>query len=455
MKAGRLLRSATVRLALFYAVVFGGSALAVLGFVYWSTAAYMARQADQTIEAEIGSFAERYGTGGLAGVTALIQERLSRRPAGAWIYLLVDPDLEPVVGNLRSWPRAEPDAGGWLAFQLEDAAREGEIHGARARTFRLQSGYLLLVGRDMHDLESVQRLIRRTTISGLLVAALLALVGGAVTTWTTLRRIGVINATVAEIMAGDLSRRIPADDTGDDFSQLVGNLNRMLDRIESLLDGVRQVSDNIAHDLRTPLARLRNRLDGLARDDAPETRREAAEGAIREADGLLATFSALLRIASIESGARRSGFERVDLAELAEDVVELYEPLAEERTQRLTLEAPRRPVVEGDPELLSQALANLVDNALKYTPREGAVEVVVDASEGAPSVTVSDSGPGVPAAEREAVFRRFYRLDASRSSPGSGLGLSLVAAVARLHHLDIRLEDRSPGLRVVLRWPTA
>jgi signal transduction histidine kinase len=453
VRATRLLRSAAFRLALLYAVVFGGSVLVVLGFIYWSTAAYMARQADQTIVAEVDSFAERYRVSGLSGLTALIQERLSRRPAGASIYLLVEPDLSPVIGNLRSWPRVTPDAEGWLVFRLESAA-EGEIHGARARTFRLRGGYQLLVGRDMHELESIQRLIRQAVVSGLMIAALLALVGGLVTSRTTLRRIGVINETVAEIMSGDLSRRIPDDDAGDDFSHLVDNLNRMLDRIETLLEGVRRVSDSIAHDLRTPLARLRNRLDELRRDEAPrETRRDAVESAIREADGLLATFSALLRIAAIESGARRSGFERVGLASLAADIVELYEPLAEERGQRLTLRTPRRPVVEGDPELLSQALANLTDNALKYTPEGGSVEVLVNASDHGPSVAVSDSGPGIPAAEREAVFRRFYRLDTSRSSPGSGLGLSLVGAVAKLHHLEVRLEDRGPGLRVVLQWP--
>jgi signal transduction histidine kinase len=453
-----VLRSATFRLALLYAVVFGGSVLLVLGFVYWSTAAYMARQADQTIEAEIGSFAERYRTSGLGGLTALIQERLSRRPAGASIYLLVGPDRSPVIGNLRGWPRVTPDAGGWMVFRLEDATVQDDpqIHGARARSFRLRGGYQLLVGRDMHEVESIQSLIRRATISGFLIAALLALVGAAVTSRSMLRRIGAINTTVAEIMAGDLSRRIPADGAGDDFSQLGDNLNRMLDRIEDLLEGVRQVSDNIAHDLRTPLARLRNRLDELRRDDAPpEARRETVEGAIREADGLLATFGALLRIARIESGARRAGFEPVDLARLAADVVDLYEPLAEERGQTLTLRTPARPLVKGDPELLSQALANATDNALKYTPEGGSVEVVVDTSGGSPAVTVADTGPGIPEAEREAVLRRFYRLDASRSSPGSGLGLSLVAAVAKLHEAELRLEDGRPGLRVVLQWPPA
>ena len=456
MRATRLLRSATFRLALLYAVVFGGSVLIVLGFIYWSTASYMLRQADQTIEAEIGSFAERYRASGRAGLTALIQKRLSRRPAGASIYLLAAPDLTPLAGNLGGWPRVEPDVEGWLVFRLGDATSQGdpEIHGARARSFRLRGGYQLLVGRDMHELESMQRLIRQATIWGLVMAALLALVGGVVTSRTSLRRIGAINTTVAEIMAGNLSRRIPADDTGDDFSQLVDNLNRMLERIESLVEGVKQVSDNIAHDLRTPLARLRNRLDGLLKDKSlAESRREAVEGAIREADGLLGTFSALLRIARLESGARRSGFERIELVSLAAGVVEYYEPLAEERGQTLALRTPSRPVVLGDPELLSQALANLTDNALKYTPAGGAIEVVVDTAGGGPSVSVADTGPGIPEWEREPVFRRFYRLDSSRSSPGSGLGLSLVEAVAKLHQLEIRLEDNRPDLRAALQWP--
>jgi signal transduction histidine kinase len=451
----RLRRSATFRLALLYAVVFGASILVVLGFVYWSTAAYMSRQADQTIEAEIGSFEERYRTSGLAGLTALIRERLSRRPAGSSIYLLVAPDRTPVIGNLRSWPRVEPDREGWLVFRLEDATVRGDpqIHGARARSFRIRGGYQLLVGRDMHELESIQRLIRQATVSGLLIAALLALVGAVVTSRSMLRRLGTINATVDDIMTGDLSRRIPDDGAGDEFSQLVDHLNRMLERIEALLEGVKQVSDNIAHDLRTPLARLRNRLDELDQDGDRQDRQEVVESAIREADGLLATFGALLRIARIESGARRSGFESVDLASLAREVGELYEPVAESRGQTLSLQTPDQLVVQGDPELLSQALANLTDNALKYTPEGGAIEISVQSDAGAPRVTVADTGPGIPEDERGSVFQRFYRLDTSRGSPGSGLGLSLVGAVAKLHEIQVRLEDGRPGLRVSLEWP--
>jgi len=456
VRATRLLRSATVRLALLYAVLFGGSVALVLGFVYWSTASWMLRQADQTTEAEIESFDERYRVAGLAGLTALIQERLSRRPAGASIYLLAAADGTPIIGNLEGWPAVTPDAEGWIVFRLGEATPRGdpEVHGARARSFRLRGGYQLLVGRDMHELESIQRLIRRATIAGLAIAAVLALGGALITSRSSLRRIGAINATVADIMAGDLSRRIPADGAGDDFSQLVDNLNRMLERIESLLDGVRQVSDNIAHDLRTPLARLRNRLDELQKETAGGTGSESVEQAIREADGLLATFGALLRIARIEAGARRSGFVPVDLAALAKDVVELYEPVAEESSRSLGLDARASPVVQGDPELLSQALANLVDNALKYGADGAPVDVQVAEVEGAPRVTVSDAGPGIPEAERTSVFRRFHRLDSSRASPGSGLGLSLVAAVAGLHRIEVRLGDAGPGLRAELRWPT-
>ena len=280
MRATRLLRSAGFRLALIYAVVFGGSALLVLGFVYWSTASYMSRQADAAIEAEIEVLAGRYRVSGVAGLTSLIRERLQRRPAGSSIYLLATQERSPLIGNLGSWPGVEPNALGWLVFRLGDATTSGdpEIHGARARSFRLQGGYQLLVGRDMHELESIQSRIRRATASGLAIALVLALVGGAITSRTSLRRIAAINATVDEIMAGQLSRRIPTDDAGDDFSQLVSNLNRMLDEIESLVEGVKQVSDNIAHDLRTPLARLRNRLDELRQDGASaESRSETVE----------------------------------------------------------------------------------------------------------------------------------------------------------------------------------
>jgi signal transduction histidine kinase len=290
--------------------------------------------------------------------------------------------------------------------------------------------------------------------------------------------VGEINRAIRRIMAGDLSQRLPRNQSGDEFDQLTDNLNRMLERIEGLMDGVRQMSDNIAHDLKTPLARLRNRLvelqqrletegesgagvHGGAQDVAnawadtatqADEARAAADDALREADALLATFGALLRIARIEASARREGFATVQLAGLVHDVAELYEPLAEERGQRLVVDVGAGADVRGDRDLLFQALANLVDNAIKYAPEGGQVVVALGRDGGCPVLTVTDNGPGVPPQDRDKVFQRFWRGDGSRTTPGSGLGLSLVEAVAALHETEVALEDARPGLRVRLRF---
>ncbi len=452
----KLIRSSTFRLALVYMALFGGSVLILLVFIYWSTAQYMAEQADATIEAEITGLAERYRTGGLPGLTALIAERLSRKPGSSSIYLLVDDDFGPLVGNISRWPAVPPANDGWLGFRLEgEGWPAGEIHRARARMFQLRGGFHLLVGRDLHELETTQQLIVRTLAWGLVITVVLGLVGGSMMTRSMLRRIEAINQTSREIMSGDLSRRMPTDHSGDDFDMLAGNLNAMLDRIASLMEEVRRISDNIAHDLKTPLTRLKNSLE-LLKAGAPEVSERShalVEQAIAEADGLLSTFNALLRIARIESGERRSGFAKLALAELVQDVAELYEPLAEEKQQKLDVALDTRDSVLGDRDLLFQALANLLDNAIKYTPTHGRVSLRLTGNAGVSRLIIADSGPGIPPEARDKVFRRFYRLEASRATPGNGLGLSLVAAVTKLHDIELTLEDNAPGLRIIITFP--
>jgi signal transduction histidine kinase len=447
----RLFGSFTFRLALIYMALFSASVLILLGFIYWSTVAFMGRQTDAIIDAEIEGLAERYRVGGISGLTDLIAERLSRKPAGSSVFLLADDSLQPMVGNLDRWPAAAPTPEGWLSFRLEDEASSGDVHKARARVFRLQGGFHLLVGRDMHDLEDAQGYIIRALVWGLGVTLVLALVGGSMMSRSMVRRLETINETSREIMQGDLSRRIPTKGTGDDFDQLTGNLNSMLDRIELLMEDVRRVSDNIAHDLRTPLSRLRQHLEMLKLQDiGGEQRRESVEQALVEADGLLATFNALLRIARIESAGRRAGFADVDLAALARDVAELYEPLAEDKQQRFTTNVQDAVHIDGDRDLLFQAVANLIDNAIKYTPEGGKMELALQAHGEGARIVVTDNGPGIPAAARDQVLQRFSRLDASRTTPGSGLGLSLVVAAAKLHQAQLLLSDNEPGLRVVL-----
>ncbi len=442
----KLLHSSAFRLALLYIALVGVSVLLLLGFIFWSTAGYMLRQADETIEAEINGLSERYQLTGLAGLTALIQERVERRPSGSTIYLLTDPQFIPLVGNLNGWPQVDADEDGWLNFELGTPSTR-----ARAKPFQLRGGFYLLVGRDMQELDAMRALLRRTMGWGLALTAVLALLGGILVSRSRIRRIGVIHQAIGKVMSGDLTRRIPTEKSGDDIEELVEKLNRMLDELEKLVEGVRRVSDNIAHDLRTPLSRLRHHLEvlrqGSGEDDA---RRRIADQAISEADGLLSTFTALLRIARIESRQRRSAFEPVDLSTLVDDVVELYQPLIEEAGKTLTVERDTGVLVNGDRDLLFQAMANLVNNALKYTPSEGRVAVSLFKGDGRAELRVSDNGPGIPPEERDNVLQRFFRLDASRSTSGAGLGLTLVAAVAELHDAALRLEDNRPGLRVVL-----
>ena len=326
---------------------------------------------------------------------------------------------------------------------------------ALARVFVLSGGYRLLVGRDLHDAQAFRSRITQTLAWAALLTLALGIAGGLFMTRNMLARVEAVNRTSARIIHGDLTQRVPLTGSGDEFDQLAGNLNAMLDQIERLMAGMRQVTDNIAHDLRTPLARLRARLEVtlLERPDA-QRYAEALSDTIVEADRLLGTFNALLSIAEAEAGSRRETMAVVDLAEIARSVAELYDPVAEEKGLVLSVKIDAELPVNGDRHLLSQAIANLLDNALKYTP-SGTVTLAAQGSEGVARIEVADSGPGVPPDRREAVFDRFVRLEGSRSTPGNGLGLSLVRAVAKLHGGEVWLEDNEPGLKAIFILPTA
>ncbi len=453
----KLFRTATFRLALLYIAVFSISVLVLLGFLYWSTARYMVRQNDATIEADISGLAERYQDAGLPGLKALILERMERKPGSYSLYLLAGPDFSPLVGNLEHWPDIQAPPEGWVSFSLRTRdENNNEVHPVRARLFRLEEGYYLLVGRDVHDLEKVQKQIGTSLMWGLAITALLALVGGFAMSRSTMHRIEVINVTCREIMSGDFSRRIPTRNTGDDFDNLIESLNEMLDKIEALMRGMQQISDNIAHDLRTPLTHLRSRLELLRGSQAATVAdSEILEQTIADADSLLSTFSALLRIGRVEAGSLQAGFSELTLEPILRDVIELYEPLAEEKGQLMSLHTHDEGHLRGDRDLLFQALANLLDNAIKYTPEGGRIEIGLQHGARGAQIVVADNGPGIPEESRAQVFQRFFRLEASRSTSGNGLGMSLVAAVVALHKADIRLENNAPGLRVILDFGRA
>jgi signal transduction histidine kinase len=450
----RLLRTNAFRLAALYLTLFATSVLALLAFIYWSTADFIENQTEATLGAEIAGLAEQYDQRGLSGLVQVIAERSAGERGDAMLYLITDPMSHPLAGNLSAWPDGQLIRPGWIAFPVETgrgANRQTDM--ARATTFTIPGGYRLLVGRDLRDANAFRQRVTRTLAwSGLLTLGL-GLAGGIVMSRNMLHRVEVVSNTAAEIIHGDFSKRVPLSGSGDEFDQLATNLNAMLDQIERLMAGMRQVTDNIAHDLRTPLSRLRSRLEVtlLEKPDSGHYA-EVMRATINEADGLLGTFNALLSIAEAESGSHRTQFAEIDLGEIARSVAELYEPFAEEKGLALNVTIDGAAPVHGDRHLLAQATANLLDNALKYTDT-GKVDLTVTADMDGATLEVSDSGPGIPEDRRNAVFDRFVRLEGSRSTPGNGLGLSLVRAVAQLHGGTVTLADNNPGLRAILRLP--
>ena len=423
------------------------SMIVLLGFIYWSTAVFMDKQIDATIEEEILGLAEQYDSRGLIGLSRIIEERVSLNPKGPAVYLLTDAELRPIVGNLSNWPSGANGESEWTHFKLENWGRHPEQHTARARSFFLKDDLHLLVGRDVHDLELNRKRILDASALGLALTALLSLGVGVIMSVRVMRRLEAINQTSREIMEGDLSRRVPTVGSDDDFDKLASNLNRMLERIEALMTAVHQVSDNIAHDLRTPLTRLRTRLEQI-RGDKEASASEQIDQAIEDAEELLATFNALLRIARIEAGSNAAAFTELDLTHLIDDIAVLYGPVAADKGQTLNVQGTEPVVALGDRHLLFQALANLVENAIKHTPTGTTITLSAASTPTGAVVKVADNGPGIPAELHEKVFQRFFRTDASRSTPGSGLGLSLVRAIVDLHHARIELADNAPGLQV-------
>lgn len=446
--------STTFRLTLIYFGLFGVSAVVLVGFLYWSTAGFMARQTDEAIEAEIRGLAEQYSQFGTIGLVRALNRRTSEARASRGLYLLTDANLRPLAGNLSAWPREEPQPDGWITFKLEYADQRGAVDFGRARIFELTGGLRLLVGRDIRERLEIDARFRESIGWGIALALVLSIAGGVLISRPMLRRIDAINQTSREIMAGALDRRIPARGTDDEFDRLAANLNEMLDRIAQLVASVREVSDNIAHDLRSPLARLRSRLElTLADQGDEEAYRRAIVRTIEEADALLKTFNSLLRIARLEAGVETGQIGDFAIDGLIEDVVELYAPLAEERAVVLAAETGQAERIRADRDLLFQAVANLLDNAIKFSPERGTVAIAARGLDGRVAITVSDGGPGIPDALKDRVVERFYRVEASRNAPGAGLGLSLVAAVVERHGGTLELEDNDPGLRVVLNLP--
>ncbi len=489
----KLFSTTTFRLALAYLLAYSLAAAVVVGTIFWKTNDMLTGQVLQTITAEVRGLREQFEVGGPTLLARTLLER-SRTPGNS-LYFLADARGRKIAGNLDRVPpellsgdaQSGRGAAGGLFRYRRRAPTGPETRLAVGVPIRVPGGALLIVGRDVEDQRDFANVVRRIFLWGFGFVALVGLAGGIWVSRSILKRIDAMTRASQRIMAGNLSERIPLESSSDELGRLSQSLNAMLERIEQLMNGLREVSDNIAHDLKTPLGRLRNRVEAALRDGetlAHAPCREVLERTIEEADELIRTFNALLSIARLEAGAGASAREPVHLAGLLADVAELYGPLAEEQGLALEVEADEEVQVIGDRQLLGQALANLVDNAIKYGAGrqaqgrgdgegdgdgEGGGEggdqgaqrgrIVLRARrEGAQAaIGVADEGPGIPEAERERVLKRFVRLEASRSAPGSGLGLALVAAVARLHGGTVRLGDNAPGggLEAMIVLPAA
>ena len=459
---GKLLRTTAFKLTLVYLGIFVLFAASLLAYFALNTRRLITEQITATVNGEVSGLSEQYGQGGLRRLVIVVDVR-SRRP-GSSLYLVTTSSGEGLAGNVGSLEPGVLDHPGWLEtnyHRLESP--EGAEHRALVRVVQLPGGFRLLVGRDLEERERLFGIVVNAGQWSLALVIVLGLLGGFFVSRRILSRIDAMTGTAQTIMAGDLSGRLPVAGTGDELDRLADNVNAMLERIEALMRGLKEVSDNIAHDLKTPLTRLRNRCEQALRSATGEASyRAALDATIAESDDLIRTFDALLMIARAESGQARENMTEFDASEIARDVGELYEPVADEKGIALKIDAPEAAPVRGNRELVSQALANLIDNAIKYAGPNGKAngvpaEIVVRAGDDGERITLSvaDRGPGIPDADRGRVVERFVRLEQSRSEPGSGLGLSLASAVARLHGGELKLEDNHPGLRTTIALPRA
>jgi signal transduction histidine kinase len=459
---GKLVRSTAFRLTLVYLLIFALYAAALLVYFALNTGRLITEQITDTVDDEIAELTEQYTMGSWRQLTTIVENRALR--PGSSLYLVTAPSGQAIAGNVGSLAPGVIDKIGWseTVYRRLDE-RDTAEHSALVRVTQLSGGFRLLVGRDLEERARMREIVVAAARGSLALVVVLGLAGGFFVTRRVLKRFDAVTDTTQRIMAGDLSGRLPVTGIGDELDRLATSVNTMLDRIEALMRGLKEVSDNIAHDLKTPLTRLRNRCEAALRTARTENDyRAAMEGMIEESDGLIRTFDALLMIARAESGQARDNMVEFDAVDIVRGVSELYEPLAEEKGLTMRADAPEPATLNGNRELLSQALANLVDNAIKYARPEAEgsgekvpAEIVVGARRASDRVllTVADRGPGIPEADRTRAIERFVRLSPDLAEPGSGLGLSLAAAVARLHGGELTLEDNAPGLRVMISLP--
>ncbi len=435
---------------MLYAALFGVSSLIIFGILYWIVSGSLNQQAMISIEADLSILEKKQHGGKITELEKEINQRVNSGKYQFIYYLLQDRNGRTLAGNISSLEPFE----GWREISVPyreaadgtDAPDNPAQHKALTVGKFLPGGYFLAIGRSTYQTNSPLETIRESFFWAMGLVLLLAFGGGTVISLAFLRQIDNINRTVGAINDGSLSERIPTSGTEDELDKLAKNLNKMLDRIQALMESLQHVSSNIAHDLRTPLGRMRQRLEiaGKTATDA-SSYQKAIKQAIQEIDAILSTFGSLLRIANIEAKSRGSSFSRINLSEVFRTVAETYQPVAEDMNKRIEATVVSRLFIHGDRDLLIQMLANLVENAIEHTPSGTTIQIGLDQTAQGPVGRLADDGPGIPACERDKIFERFYRLDNNRTAPGNGLGLALVKAVADLHGATISLGDNHPG----------
>jgi signal transduction histidine kinase len=455
-----ILKTFTFRLALVYVSLFSLSVVVLFAFIYTFAMNYLQGQIADTIRARYNYLVQEYREGGSSGIEERIKELMANDDEGIEIYLLVNREYEKLAGNLNEWPTdatregAFEKEGKWVRFFIEGSRNNPQGVGVKALMVPISKWRSLLVGQSLQSSEKIEQTIVQTFWASLVLTFLMAFFGAVVMTRSVMGRINVINRSARTIMSGHLSVRIPFTRGGDEFDDLSANLNSMLDRIETLLKSLSEFANNIAHDLRSPLNRIINRLDaGMRAIDRSNPSYALLEKNIHDLEELVATFNSILKISELEANTDFRQFEPCDMSRIIDNLVEFYEPYAAEKNIRLESSVTAPVTLHGEKHLLSQAFANIIDNAIKFTPDGGAISVSCEQAAEHIEFTVADSGPGVPEEYRNKVFEKFFRMEQSRNTRGNGLGLSLVAAVARIHNATILLGDNRPGLRMILRFP--
>lgn len=453
MRPSDLIRTAAFRRTIAFAAAFGVGMVLLAGFIYWQTVGYLTREFDRGLLSDIRSFAADDD----ADLFENINHTLATDSGRTKIIGLFAPDGRPLAGNMVSLPANLPPHNGTASVSIDPHVNNAALpRHVRVAVEHLTGGRVLVIGRSAKELGEIEEIVTRALTLAFVPMAVLALIGGALLSRATLRRVEAVERACRRIMAGHLNERLPRQRGSDEFDQLAEIVNRMLDEIERLLIDVKSAGDAIAHDLRTPLTRIRARLDRAFTAASPSSpAQELIERTADDIDQVLAVITAILRIGEIEHGRRRIGFRKVDLAGIIGGIDEFYSPVAEERGLTFKTEITEAGAVQGDPDLLFEAIGNIVDNATKFTPPGGQVKLTLRQGGNGPIVQVDDTGPGIPPAERDAVLLRFRRGDQSRHTPGTGLGLSLVAAIARLHGFVLTISDSEgqSGCRVALCMP--